>query len=379
MALHAVQGPILGVPQMIQSRGQFGSWGAIPIIAMVVIMYVSFIASNCVVGGEALHYVLPTFSRHTSILLMAFLSFAPCIVGYRTIQACASPLSYLTIAVVLICFILGVSQQTNTILHDWHGSISGFLQTFSIAVLWQIATAPYVSDASRYLPALPHTYPRIFMCCYSGTVLGSFLAMSIGAFLAAGTHLSMVSAIVHSTGEWGTPIVLVLGLSIAFANAMDLYCSTLSTITLGHSFFSRWHPRGLTRLIITTLTVTIAILIALCMSTSFNESYSTLLDILMVVMVPWTAINLADFYILKKGRYHVCSFFEKDGGRYGLINIPALTGYLVGIVASIPFLHLKIYQGPLLVPLHNIDISWFISLLTATCVYLALSDRRKNK
>lgn len=51
MALHAAQGPRLGVPQMVQSRGQFGIYGSVPIIVLVVLMYIGFAASNCVVSS----------------------------------------------------------------------------------------------------------------------------------------------------------------------------------------------------------------------------------------------------------------------------------------------------------------------------------------
>ncbi|WP_298285516.1 cytosine permease, partial [Acidocella sp.] len=43
MALHAAQGPQLGVPQMVQTRGQFGSMGAVLVVAIVIIMYVGFL------------------------------------------------------------------------------------------------------------------------------------------------------------------------------------------------------------------------------------------------------------------------------------------------------------------------------------------------
>src|SRR5579875_1670229 len=55
MALHSAQGPRLGVPQMIQSRGQFGSYGALVVVAVVIIMYLGFIASNTVLGGQAIN------------------------------------------------------------------------------------------------------------------------------------------------------------------------------------------------------------------------------------------------------------------------------------------------------------------------------------
>src|SRR5580698_6354522 len=48
MALHAAQGPTLGVPQMVQTRGQFGSVGSLLVIGVVIVMYVGFLASNLV-------------------------------------------------------------------------------------------------------------------------------------------------------------------------------------------------------------------------------------------------------------------------------------------------------------------------------------------
>ena len=38
MALHAAQGPTLGVPQMVQTRGQFGSLGSLLVIGIVIVM-----------------------------------------------------------------------------------------------------------------------------------------------------------------------------------------------------------------------------------------------------------------------------------------------------------------------------------------------------
>ncbi|HEV7441447.1 MAG TPA: cytosine permease, partial [Steroidobacteraceae bacterium] len=59
MALHSAQGPRLGVPQMVQTRGQFGSLGSVLVVAIVLVMYVGFLASNLVLGGEALVSIAP--------------------------------------------------------------------------------------------------------------------------------------------------------------------------------------------------------------------------------------------------------------------------------------------------------------------------------
>jgi NCS1 family nucleobase:cation symporter-1 len=64
MALHAAQGPTLGVPQMIQTRGQFGSIGSLLVVGIVIVMYVGFLASNLVLSGQAMASIVPGV-RHT--------------------------------------------------------------------------------------------------------------------------------------------------------------------------------------------------------------------------------------------------------------------------------------------------------------------------
>ncbi|MXV43970.1 cytosine permease [Saccharibacter sp. 17.LH.SD] len=376
MALHAAQGPALGVPQMIQSRGQFGSWGALPVVAMVIVMYVGFVASNCVVGGDAIHYALPHFTSKTTIILMALLSLIPCIFGYKFILSCSKPVTFFTFLAVIICFIQGVVTQGATLMTDLHGTVAGFAQTFSIAVLWQISYAPYVSDSSRYLPSNPKTYRATFWACYGGTVSGSVLAMSLGAFLAAQSPSATIIEAIHSLmGAWGVLIVGILGISIALANAMDLYCSTLSTITFFHTFAPLWQPRAPMRISIGILTLVIALSSALFMSQAFNTAYAALLDILMAVMIPWTAINLVDFYILRHGNYHVPSFFQPNGGQYGRVNVYALISYSLGVIVEIPFINLPFYKGSLLASLHNVDISWFVSLICSSITYIIMNRK----
>lgn len=46
MASHSAQGPKLGIPQMIQSRAQFGVIGAIFPLFLVMIVYLVFFASS---------------------------------------------------------------------------------------------------------------------------------------------------------------------------------------------------------------------------------------------------------------------------------------------------------------------------------------------
>src|SRR5271156_1515064 len=82
MALHAAQGPRLGVPQMVQTRGQFGSKGSLLVIGIVIVMYVGFLASNLVLGGEAAARLASGISEVPGIAVVGILSVVAAIYGY---------------------------------------------------------------------------------------------------------------------------------------------------------------------------------------------------------------------------------------------------------------------------------------------------------
>src|SRR5580700_11835937 len=82
MAYHSVQGPRLGIAQMIQSRAQFGMYGAVLPIVVVVLMYVGFFVSSAVLGGEAVAQLIHVSTDwgivicNAVTLLMAWVGYA---------------------------------------------------------------------------------------------------------------------------------------------------------------------------------------------------------------------------------------------------------------------------------------------------------------
>src|SRR5580700_5741088 len=54
IALHATQGPRLGVPQTIQSRGQFGFYGSAFMFPAVLLINVGYIAASLVIQAQAM-------------------------------------------------------------------------------------------------------------------------------------------------------------------------------------------------------------------------------------------------------------------------------------------------------------------------------------
>jgi NCS1 family nucleobase:cation symporter-1 len=376
MALHSVQGPRLGVPQMIQSRGQFGAYGAIVVVVVVIIMYLGFIASNFVLGGQSVNDLIHGVSVNVGIVVIAALSLAIAVFGHDMIHAVnryATPLAgaVLVLAVVAL-FIKGTPHGTFS-RGGW--STSGFVATVAVAVLWQIAYAPYVSDYSRYL------YEDIsardtFLASYWGCVLGSALPMIFGALLGAMAPTSGQITEMHSSaGAVGWLVVLVLGVGIVNTTAINIYGGVLGTITFGQTFKADWIPRGAMRLMLSAVFTVIAMVMAIAGKDNFVTNYTNFIFLLLYLLIPWTAINLVDFYLIKHGHYDVPSFFRADGGVYGRFNTPACIVYVIGVAVQVPFISTTLFTGPVAKSLSDVDLSWLVGLGVVCPLYYWAAKR----
>jgi len=184
MALHAAQGPRLGVPQMVQTRGQFGSLGSLLVVGIVIVMYVGFLSSNLVLGGEALASVAPGLSETLGIALGGILGVVAAIYGYDLIHAYTRAMTYVSglVLLVTVAWIIWVHGLPADFLSRNGFNLPGLLGTVSTGALWQIAYAPYVSDYSRYMPRETGARPA-FWASYWGCTLGSLLPMILGAMV----------------------------------------------------------------------------------------------------------------------------------------------------------------------------------------------------
>ncbi|MFB8266136.1 purine-cytosine permease family protein [Streptomyces sp. NPDC055955] len=372
MALHSAQGPQLGVPQMIQSRGQFGSVGALAVILVVIVMYQGFFASNLVVGAQSLNQVVPAVGRGEGVVLGALVSLAVAVVGYRLMHRIGALTSWAFGAVQLAgAAWLLFGGLPDGFLDQGGFSLAGFLGMVSVGALWQIAYAPYVSDYSRYMPADKAGIRSTLWCTYAGCVLGSLLPMVVGAAIGVADGGDPIAAQSHLLGSplgqitlWSFALVTML------TNSMNLYGAVLCAVTAVQTFAHRWLPRATGRSVIGGVLTALSVALALAFADSFMTSYLNLIYVLQYVLIPWTAINLVDFYLVRHGHYDVASFFAKDGGIYGRWNVAALAVYALGILAEIPFMAQSLYTGPLAHALGDTDLGWIAGLIVTVPAYL---------
>ncbi|MGF6724511.1 purine-cytosine permease-like protein [Paraburkholderia sp. GAS41] len=377
MALHSAQGPQMGIPQMIQSRAQFGSWGALLVTVIAAVMYVGFFASNIVLAGKSVHGIESAIPVPIGIVIGAVGSGLIGIIGYRFIHILNRIGTWVLGIGILVgfCYIL-THVSTADFLTRGGFSIAGWLATVSLSALWQIAFAPYVSDYSRYLPGNVGV-ASTFWATYLGCSLGSTLAFIFGAVavLAVPAGIDTMDAVKQATGPLGSVMLVLFLLSVISHNALNLYGAVLAVITSVQTFAYRWVPTAKARAVVSIVIFSACCYAAIGASTNFVGNLIDLVLALLVVLVPWTAINLIDFYVIHKGKYDIKSIFQADGGIYGRFNPQALIAYAVGIAVQIPFMNTPMYAGPIPRFLDGADLSWLVGLLLTSPLYYWLASR----
>jgi NCS1 family nucleobase:cation symporter-1 len=142
--------------------------------------------------------------------------------------------------------------------------------------------------------------------------------------------------------------------------------------------FRRIRPTLSVRLIGVVLAGVVAAVVTIALPSDYLNSFNTFLAILVYLLVPWSAVNLVDFYLVRKGHYSIADIVDPRG-RYGQWAWRGLTAYVVGFLAMIPFLSLSFYHGPVTKAIGGADISFEIGLVVAGGLYLWLSRGRGDE
>lgn len=376
MASHSAQGPRLGIPQMIQSRAQFGVYGAIVPLLFVMLIYIGFFVSNTLLAAQAVALASP-FSNEGNIVLLGAACFLVALFGYSLIHRLQKVLSVLSIAVFGGATLLALALPVEPGQWSAQGfSLPAFLASVSISVTWQLSYAPYVADYSRYLPTRTSTR-QVFWYSYLGTVIGGSWMMVLGAVLAKGMNGFADNVGLNLVGLLGGGTLLafafVLYGQIAI-NVFNLYGAFMSTVTVIEPFAAL---KVTPRIRAAFMLVICALATGLCTlaQDDFIQFFLNFIFFMSYFLIPWTAINLVDYYALRKGVYQIADIFEPSV-IYGRVNGIAIGVFLATIVLEVPFMNTSLYAGPLATQLQGVDLAWAVGLLFPALAYYVLMNRR---
>ncbi|WP_437615338.1 purine-cytosine permease family protein [Erwinia sp. V71] len=382
MALHAVQGPNMGLPQMISSRAQFGIRGAALPLVLVIIMYLGFAATGTVLSGQAINLIFGFSAPETGMVIFGVLTAIVAIVGYRLIHLVGRVST--VVAMVGFCYLawkLFAQYDVAAAFGQKPFSVATLLLAIALSAGWQMTFAPYVADYSRYLPSKTSA-ASVFWPTLLGSVSGAQIAMTFGVLVAA-SGANFLKDQVGFMGTLATPalavvIYFVIVLGKLTVNCLNAYGGFMSTLTVVSAFNNGRKISGLVRACYILGFILASLIIALYASKDFLNYFKNFVLLLLAAFVPWSAINLVDYYLISKEKVDVPALFDLHG-RYGAYNGVALGCYIAGIVVQIPFLNQSLYTGPLAVMLDGTDISWIVSLVITSVIYYPLAKRKGHQ
>ena len=124
----------------------------------------------------------------------------------------------------------------------------------------------------------------------------------------------------------------------------------------------------------------LSVIPALISGENFLTNFEDFLLLILYLFVPWTAVNLVDYYIVRRGHYAIAEIFNPHG-MYGRWGWRGIISYLVGFAAMVPFLSTSKYTGFVADALKGADISLFIGLPVAGDPLLRTGsvDRRRGR
>ncbi|WGW13173.1 cytosine permease [Saxibacter everestensis] len=381
MALHSVQGPRLGLPQMISSRAQFGVYGAVIPLALVVLMYIGFAASGTVLAGQAVAGLLGSTDA-VGIVIFGVATAVIAIIGYRLIHVMGRIASVIGALAFLYLTIRLIAASSPDVLSNANFTWASFFLAMSLSASWQIAYGPYVADYSRYLPASTPAW-KTFASTLSGSVLASQWSMTFGVLAAAiagdqfsGDEVGFVVSL-GGTGIVAAALYFVIALGKLCVNVLNAYGGFMSVVTTVTGFAGHREISRTARTLYVCGIMLVATLTALLGRGSFLEAFSTFLLFLLTFFTPWSAINLVDFYFISKERYDVPALSDVNG-RYGRWRWDAIICYAIGLAAQAPFLYTSFYTGPFVNMLGHTDISWIVGVIVPGIAYYLLARRRRH-
>ncbi len=383
MAAHSSQGPKLGLPQMVQSRPQFGYIGALLVWLFAFLQYAGFNVFNTVLAGQALTQATKSPAAFGPVwaILITIVGAVIALFGYDLIHRMERYLVYLTVAVMLLVSISAlVHLQLPAGAFDLsHFSPLAFFAQLGVVAGYQISWAIYVSDYSRYLPSTTPT-TQTFRWTFWGSAIGGAWIMSIGAYLAAavkGFNAGDPVAALYTVSNdlfpgFGIIALIVFALGLVAVLVLNMYGGSLTLISSIDSFKKVRATLGI-RVVTVVITAAISGIVAIFVFDSFAAYFSGFLFLVLYFFIPWTAVNLTDYFIVRKGHYAIAEIF-KPRGIYGRWGWQGITAYLVGFVCMAPFFEISgFYEGFLAKAMGGVDISLFIGLPVSAVLYWLLT------
>jgi purine-cytosine permease-like protein len=376
VAFHASQGAELGLPQMIQSRAQFGYRGVVVVLVGTLFTFIGFNVADSVLMAHGLNGMLG-WNEAAVALVAGAIAVAIAIYGHDWLHRIFRWCFWICLPLYTVLTIAIIAGRVPAI----HPSAAGFtwvafIAQFAASAAYNITYAPSVSDYSRYLPR--NTPPaHIIAAVFLGATTAAIWLISLGAWLATRLGASDGLVALHEAGSrdfpgFGTVKALASVTALVATMGLNAYSGMLTVVTAINSL-TDVRPTPRLRLAAILLVAASWLLVTFAISADAIALLFATLTIMLYLLVPWTSINLVDYFFVRHGRYAITQLFEPRG-IYGAWGSRGLLAYGLGFAATLPFFVLPdVYTAPAARALGGVDIGWLVGLIVAGGTYFLLA------
>jgi nucleobase:cation symporter-1, NCS1 family len=382
MAFHASQGPRMGLPQMIQSRAQFGFRGVVVVLFATLFTYVAFNVTDQVLLGSGLNAAFG-WNAHVVAVVATVGAAVLAIYGHDWVHRAFRAILMILLPLTIILTVGILLGQAGGHAPTTHYGFSGvaFMAQLSASAAYNITYAPYVSDYSRYLPADTPARSVIASVFFGAAgaafwliVLGAWLAIRLGA---TDGLAGLQTAGNNVFGNLGDVTAFLSALALAATMGMNAYGGALSVLT-GIDSFRPFKPTRTARIIAVLALTVLWYVVGESITGGAVNTVFTALTLMLYLLVPWTATNLVDYFFVRRGHYAITELFRPHG-IYGVWAWRGLTAYAVGFLFEIPFMVLPTlgnwsFTGFMVAHVNGVDIAWMVGLVASSVTYLILAQ-----
>ena len=334
LALAGVLGSNYGIPTMVSLRGVLGvrgsylptilnviqliGWGAFEIIIMA---QVANTIAEKVFGVSIYLFWAALFAIFCTLLAVG----GPLVVVRQWLEKFAIWLVVLTTA-ILTAYLLTHYDVPALMTRPGNGQLSFWLGV-DLVIAMPVSWLPLISDYNRFA----RTTGRAFWGTYIGYFISNVWFYGLGALmvlaLQADDVIAALAALAAGITVAGLPVGW-LGLLVILADETDnAFADIYSAAVSGQNMLPHARQRWLA-IVIGVLCFVLAAIVPL-------SQYEGFLFLLGSFFVPLFGVLVADYFVLRRGRYDMKQIYETSGLYWYSrgVNVWAVVAWLVGVIA----------------------------------------------
>src|SRR5699024_9449828 len=115
-------------------------------------------------------------------------------------------------------------------------------------------------------------------------------------------------------------------------------------------------------------TAFVATLLGFFGQSDLTEFLELFVNFIILVMIPWSTINLVDFFFVRNVTYRTEDFFDKNG-EYGKYSWMGIGTFVTSVLAALLFVSTQGFAGVMAAMLGRADVSWLVGLFVPFVLY----------